>query len=162
MKIIKYFVNYSILFQILLYPMRGFPQNLDFGTQDPAQVVSPESLFPYANLTLILFSVYVICGTSLLAYFLIKKRKEWTPGYGTRLFGYWNKDETTNKDLLILNHDDYDCLDDLEKAGLVKNINTGLFPICELTLNGIEILSLLSLHKQKGKNFFEFVYTCNG
>ena|SRR3990167_7037325 len=91
-----------------------------------------------------------------------KKREGWTPGYGTRLFGYWNKDETTNKDLLILNHDDYDCLDDLEKAGLVKNINTGLFPICELTLNGIEILSLLSLHKQKGKNFFEFVYTCNG
>lgn len=79
MKIIMYFVNYSFLSQILLYPVYGFAQNLDFGTQDPAQVVSPDSLFPYANLTLILFSIYVICGISLLVYFLIKKRKEWAP-----------------------------------------------------------------------------------
>ena len=54
-------------------------QSLDFGTQDPVQVVSIESLFPFAKLTLILFSVYLICGASLLLYFLFKKRKEWMP-----------------------------------------------------------------------------------
>ena len=54
-------------------------QNLDLGAQDPAQVVSPESLFPFANQTLILFSIYLICGLSLLAAFFLKKRKEWVP-----------------------------------------------------------------------------------
>lgn len=54
-------------------------QNLDFGAQDPTQIVSSDSLFPFANLTLILFSIYVICGLFLLTYFFIKKRKEWTP-----------------------------------------------------------------------------------
>lgn len=54
-------------------------QNLDFGEQDPTQIVSSDSLFPFANLTLIIFSVYLICGLSLLVFFLLKKRKEWTP-----------------------------------------------------------------------------------
>lgn len=54
-------------------------QNLDFGEQDPTQIVSLDSLFPFANLTHILFSVYLICGLFLLVFFLLKKRKEWTP-----------------------------------------------------------------------------------
>lgn len=79
MKFTGYFVKYYFLTQVLLLPARSLAQNLDFGTQDPAQIVSAESLFPFANLTLILFSVYLICGISLLLYFLLKKRKEWVP-----------------------------------------------------------------------------------
>ena len=84
MKIVENSVKYYFLAQILLLSILVFPrlslaQNLDFGTQDPAQIVSAESLFPFAKLTLILFAVYLVCGISLLAYFLLKKRKEWTP-----------------------------------------------------------------------------------
>ncbi len=59
-------------------PIR-FAQNLDFGTQDPAQVVSSESLIPFANQTLLYFSIYLILGAATLSYILLKKKKEWVP-----------------------------------------------------------------------------------
>lgn len=84
-------------------------------------------------------------------------RPGWKPEYGTRLFGYWNKDKTTNSLLRLHNHDDYDCLDDLEAEGLIKNIGTGLRPVCEITKKGTEISSQLLLHKQVGKNYSNFI-----
>lgn len=54
-------------------------QELDLGTQDAALVVSPASSYPYATITLISFSVFVIVGLSLLAFFLLRKRKPWSP-----------------------------------------------------------------------------------
>lgn len=57
----------------------GVSQGLDLGLEDAAKVVSAESLFPHANLTLILFSIYLICGLSLIAFFFLKKKKDWTP-----------------------------------------------------------------------------------
>lgn len=74
-----YFLNYLSSAPILFLATRSMAQDLEFGTQDSAQIVSPESLFPFANMTLILFSIYFICGLSLLAYFFLKKRKDWTP-----------------------------------------------------------------------------------
>ena len=52
---------------------------LDLGTEEAGKVVSPESLFPHAHLTLILFTIYFILGICLLAFFFFKKKKTWTP-----------------------------------------------------------------------------------
>jgi len=60
-------------------PTNVASQGLDLGLEDAAKVVSSESLFPFANLTLVLFSIYLIFGLSLLAFFFLKKKKEWTP-----------------------------------------------------------------------------------
>lgn len=54
-------------------------QELDLGTQDAALVVSPASSYPYVTITLISFSIFVILGLSLLAFFLLKKQKPWSP-----------------------------------------------------------------------------------
>lgn len=81
----------------------------------------------------------------------------WKPEYGTRLSGYWNEDKTTNKGLLLLDHDDYDCLDDLEEAGLVKNFGSALHPGYILTKEGIKVCGLLLEHKQAGLQYASFV-----
>ena len=86
----------------------------------------------------------------------------WKPEYGTRLKGYWNKDGSTNQSLLILDHDDYDCLDDLEEAELIKSFGTGLNPVYKLTKFGAEVHSKLLLHKQAKKNFSDFELNTNG
>jgi len=83
--------------------------------------------------------------------------QEWKEEWGTRLFGYWNKDGTTNQSLKLGDHDDLDCLDDLEEAGLIKNFGTGLNPASKLTKFGAMVMSELNLHKQNGGNFSEFV-----
>ena len=84
-------------------------------------------------------------------------RQGWTPEYGTRLFGYWNKDSTVNRLLLLGNHDDFNCLEDLEGEGLVKNSGTRLNPVCTITEKGIKIICQLLLHKQAGNNYSDFV-----
>ena len=76
---------------------------------------------------------------------------------GTRLFGYCNKEGTTNQSLKLGNHDDLDCLDDLEEAGLIKNLGTGLNPAFKLTKFGAMVMAKLNWHKQNGGNFYEFV-----
>ena len=79
MNIGRSIVKYIFSVLILLFSIKGIAQGLEFGTQDPGQVVSPESMFPFAKLTLILFSIYLICGLSLLTFFILKKRKAWSP-----------------------------------------------------------------------------------
>ena len=64
---------------ILLLSEQVFGQNLDFGSQDPTQVVSRESMLPFANLTFILFAIYVLAGLALIAYFLFRKKPAWYP-----------------------------------------------------------------------------------
>lgn len=54
-------------------------QNLDFGTQDPTQIISTESMYPQSQLTLILFIIYALCGIGLISFLILKKRKEWSP-----------------------------------------------------------------------------------
>ena len=84
-------------------------------------------------------------------------RSGWKSEYGTRLFGYWSEDNTTNSLLRLPNHDDYDCLDDLEAEGLIKNIGTGIRPVCLITVKGAKILSQLLLHKQNSGQCSGFV-----
>lgn len=52
---------------------------LELGLEKAEKVVSVESLFPHANLTLILFTIYLALGIGLLAFFFMKKKKAWTP-----------------------------------------------------------------------------------
>ena len=83
----------------------------------------------------------------------------WKPEWGTRLYGYWNEDKSTNPELRLPDHDDYDCLDDLEGAGLVESFGTGINPAFLLTKKGAKVCSFLVLHKQEGKHYADFVLT---
>lgn len=56
-------------------------------------------------------------------------------------------------------HDDWDCLYDLEAAGLLKLNGTGISPIVELTDYGRAVAGLLRKHKADGGNFSEFTVT---
>jgi hypothetical protein len=66
--------------------------------------------------------------------------------YPTRLRG----------DRKLANHDDWDCLDDLEAAGLLENRGTGANPVFCLTPRGEEIAGKLRAHKGRGGNWSEF------
>lgn len=53
-------------------------------------------------------------------------------------------------------HDDWDCLDDLEAAGLISSHGTGVNPWFRLTRKGLRMAALLRAHKAKGGQFAEF------
>ena len=81
---------------------------------------------------------------------------KWKEEWGTRLRGYDHKN-TSQYDLKKLeNHDDLDCIEDMEDAGIVENLGTGLHPACKLTKKGKKFASALSTHKQEGSNFADF------
>jgi hypothetical protein len=82
---------------------------------------------------------------------------EWKPEYGTRLFGYFKEDGTKDKYRQLENHDDLDCLEDLEDAGLIENIGTGLHPAVKLRKLGIAVASQLREHKTNGGMFATFI-----
>lgn len=69
----------------------------------------------------------------------------WRPEYGTKL-----KDGTRLED-----HDDWDCLEDLERAGLVEIISM-INGFVRLTPRGKEIACQLRLYKLNGGNYAEF------
>lgn len=83
-------------------------------------------------------------------------KPEWKEEYGTRLRGYFlpNKEKDITK--ILPNHDDLDCIEDMEEAGLIKNIGTGLNPACQLTKKGRQFANALSKYKQEGSTFVEF------
>ncbi len=83
-------------------------------------------------------------------------RPEWKPEYGTRLAGYFKEDGTTDKTRQILNHDDLDCADELEEAGYIENMGTGLNPAYKMTKLGNQVASLLRQHKADGKHYASF------
>lgn len=80
----------------------------------------------------------------------------WKDSYGTRLFGYWNGDKTINPNKQISNHDDINCLNDLEAAGLIEVLSLVNFYI-KLTKKGIKIASELREWKNSGNHFSGFV-----
>lgn len=77
---------------------------------------------------------------------------KWKPEYSTRLKGHF---QTPNQ---INGHDDHDCADDLERAGLIKVKGSGIHPVYEMTKLGIQVASMLREHKAKGRNFADFDY----
>jgi len=80
----------------------------------------------------------------------------WVEEDSTKLFGFWNEDGTTNPDRKLKNHDDHDCLDDLEKAGLIKDVGTMINPFALLTKKGSEVCGEMALWKSEGKHYSTF------
>jgi hypothetical protein len=74
------------------------------------------------------------------------KELGWQDSYGTRL-----KEPTQT----LPEHDDWDCLDDLEAAGMVEIISL-VNGFVVMTHKGNEIAFRLREHKQKGGNFAGF------
>lgn len=70
--------------------------------------------------------------------------------YPTRLTG----------DKLLPNHDDWDCVDDLERVGFVVTGGTGTNPVWQMTEEGQRIVGLLRTHKQSGQGLGEFTMEC--
>ena len=63
---------------------------------------------------------------------------------------------TRLKEREIKDHDDWDCLDDAVKEGLLTDEGTGLNRAFRLTKSGKEIANQLRNHKAEGKSFSEF------
>lgn len=83
-------------------------------------------------------------------------RPEWRPEWGTKLRGYFKQDGTKDETKVLPNHDDLDCIEDMEEAGLVENLGTGLNPASKLTKLGQTFAAALNIHKQEGSTFAEF------
>lgn len=66
--------------------------------------------------------------------------------YPTRLAG----------DKLLPNHDDWDCVDDLERVGLVVIGGTSANPVWQMTPEGQRMVGLLRTHKQSGRGLGSF------
>lgn len=56
----------------------------------------------------------------------------------------------------LSDHDDWDCVDDLEAAGLLVQVGTGVNPRVRLTGYGWNIAGCLREHKAGGRAFAEF------
>lgn len=54
------------------------------------------------------------------------------------------------------NHDDWDCLEDLEAAGFVENLGTGANPVCRLTDEGMRVAGALRAYRQRGGQCKDF------
>jgi hypothetical protein len=76
----------------------------------------------------------------------------WKPNYGTRLKGFF---EACDPALQIPMHDDWDCLNDLEAAGLIE-VFSEANALVELTAHGISVSGQLRAHKAIGGVFATF------
>lgn len=54
-------------------------------------------------------------------------------------------------------HNDFDCLDDLEGEGLIKNVGTGISPAIVITEKGWDYILKLFKHKAADGSFSNFV-----
>lgn len=54
------------------------------------------------------------------------------------------------------NHDDWDCVADLEREGLVVNVGSAVNPVIQLTHRGRLVAGELAEHKQAGGQFANF------
>lgn len=81
---------------------------------------------------------------------------DWKPSYGSRLKGYWKPDGTQDKSRQLSDHDDWDCIEDFEAAGLLENLNTGMNPVFKLTEKGLALAAQVRAHKAGGGHFATF------
>lgn len=71
--------------------------------------------------------------------------RTWESSWGTR-----------TREGLIKGHDDHDCAEDLEKAGLIANIGSGINPVFKMTSEGWRVISALRAHKAAGGKYADF------
>lgn len=79
----------------------------------------------------------------------------WQPDFGTRLFGYWDTLGRRVPARQIADHDDWDCLNDIEKAGLVEVISE-VNGFVKMTEKGLKVAAELRAYKAKGGMFSGF------
>ncbi len=85
----------------------------------------------------------------------------WKSAYSTRLAGYTGfaqRDDVaaaTAAGVMAEGHDDWDCLDDLQAAGLVEifSLSNGFV---KLTKRGMQVVHQLREHKAQGGTFWNF------
>ena len=53
-------------------------------------------------------------------------------------------------------YDEWDCLDDAEREGLIENVGTGFNPVFKMTDRGNMVFGLLRSHKANGGSFGTF------
>jgi len=108
------------------------------------------SLFAYLGTRVVDYQ-----GTTNPQHMRGKFNNMWKPEYGSRLKGYF---ENRDPEYLLDDHDDYDCLHDIEAAGFIKNNGSGINPLVSFTDEGYDVLLKLTKHKASGGNFAEFEY----
>lgn len=59
-------------------------------------------------------------------------------------------------DATLTNHDDWDCASDLEAAGLIANIGTGVNPVFRMTEEGFRVALQLRKHRVAGGKLHDF------
>lgn len=85
----------------------------------------------------------------------------WRDAYSTRLAGFFDfadrndPEKAIEAGLMLRGHDDWDCLDDLEAAGLieVQSLANGFVTMTE---KGMEVAGELRTHKAAGGHFAGF------
>jgi hypothetical protein len=79
----------------------------------------------------------------------------WSPDYGSRLAGFWDSMGKMVPERQIKSHDDWDCLNDIEKAGLIEVISEAN-GFVKLTEKGMKIVGELRSYKAKGGMYSGF------
>ena len=59
-------------------------------------------------------------------------------------------------DELLYDYDEWDCIDDLESAGLLELLGTGINPLFRMTELGLEYAARLRQHKAHGGRYADF------
>lgn len=85
--------------------------------------------------------------------------RSWHYDYGTRLKGYFEEGKSTDLTMQIPQHDDLNCLNDLEAVGLIEVMSLVNFFV-KLTEKGQTIASELRKWKNKGGMFYNFEPSC--
>ena len=80
----------------------------------------------------------------------------WEASYGTRLRGYFGAVGAHNPSRRLPQHDDWDCLDDLEAAGYVEVLSL-VNGIVRVTVAGVAMASMVLAHKAAGGVFATFI-----
>lgn len=80
------------------------------------------------------------------------ERHQWRPEWGTRV-AY----SPTGTTVITLEaHDDWDCLEDMEAAGLLLNQGSAMNPVLRLTDRGVRVAGMVRTHRADGKRLVDF------
>jgi hypothetical protein len=79
----------------------------------------------------------------------------WKDDYSTRLSGYFLPNGKNDKSRMVYSHDDWDCLDDLEGAGMLE-VMSEVNGFVILSDRGREMVARIRAHKSKGGVFATF------
>jgi hypothetical protein len=91
-----------------------------------------------------------------VARFGMSATNRWKPEWGTRLKGFFNGGKN-DKSRQLSDHDDWDCLEDMEAAGLLEIVSV-INAIVVFTDKGIALAAHLRAHKARGGTFSNFEF----